>query len=254
MAFDAARRFWERLGPPAILTILAVGGAFVLHQTNGALLSETYALLSTPFRPKINRDMALSTAANQELRAQVEELKHQNHQLQELLQVKQEFGNKAIPAAVVARGADRWWQHLTLSKGTNHNVEIGHVVMAPGGLVGRVESVSANTSRVLLVSDPTSRVGVILGRSRAMGILQGLGSDLARIEFFDRMPDIQVGDVVLSSGLGSRFPGGLVIGHVRSIDLNATPAPTAFVQLSAPIGLLEWGVIYSHHDLNHESK
>jgi rod shape-determining protein MreC len=118
--------------------------------------------------------------------------------------------------------------------------------MAPGGLVGRVEAVTPNTSRVLLISDPTSRVGVMLSRSRHMGILRGTGTQNAILDFFDKDPKVEVGDVVVTSGLSSFYPAGVVVGTVRAINLDASPAPQATVELSAPLGLLEWALIYRY--------
>ena len=113
---------------------------------------------------------------------------------------------------------------------------------------------TANTSRVLLISDPSSRVGVTLSRTRAMGILRGLGARLAVLEFFERTTDIQIGDAIVSSGLGSHYPGGLVVGHVKSVDFSKSPAPEATIELSVPITQVEWGLVYRYNSLSHESK
>ena len=79
-----------------------------------------------------------------------------------------------------------------------------------------------------------------------MGVLRGRSSQLAVMEFFERSPEVQAGDTVVTSGLSSLYPSSLIVGRIQSVDLEANPAPKAVVELSAPIGLLEWGIIYSH--------
>jgi len=120
------------------------------------------------------------------------------------------------------------------------------VVMAPGGVVGRVTAVTPTTSRVLLLSDPSSRVGVTVSRSRHMGYMRGQSTNRAVLEFFDKVPDVRRGDVVTTSSLSRLFPPGLPIGRVESVDLNKSPAPEAVIELSAPVSFLEWAVVYPH--------
>ncbi|WP_038025692.1 rod shape-determining protein MreC [Synechococcus sp. PCC 7336] len=246
IALDTIRRWWSRFGVPSVLAATSLAAVLALRQTQGEVLTETFYWVSAPFRPKVNLDVALSTAANRELLARVTELQRQNRQLRQLLDIREELVGEAVPAAVVSRSADGWWQEISLGRGANHNVSPGDVVMAPGGLVGRVERVTPNTSRILLVSDPTSRVGVTLSRTRAMGVLRGRGSQLAVLEFFERSPDVQIGDTVVTSGFSSLYPASLIVGRIQSVDLDASPAPAAVVELSAPISLLEWGIIYSY--------
>ena len=250
MALDSTRRLWGRLGIPASLAVLALSAALVVRQTHGSLLVEVYAFLSAPFRPEIDLDVALSSVANRELRTRVDELEFQNRLLRELLDIQRRVGSDGKAAEVIGRSVDRWWHQFTLSKGSNQGVVAGDVVMAPGGLVGRVDAVSPNTSRVLLISDPSSQLGVTFGESRARGIMRGLGSQRAVVELLERSPEIQVGETVMSSGLSSLYPGGIPIGRVESFDLRATPAPEVIVELSAPLDRLEWALIYSFQAAN----
>ncbi|MFS8874939.1 rod shape-determining protein MreC [Synechococcus sp. R5-13] len=240
------RQWWRRHSLGLLLSALAMGAALGLRQTQGSLLVELYSWITAPARPPVDPAAVLSQAANRELQALVAELQYQNRELKRLLQFTEQMPQAGIPAAVVGRSADHWWQQLTLSRGSRHGVRVGDVVMAPGGLIGRVESVTPNTSRVLLISDPTSRVGVMLSRSRHMGILRGTGTQSAILDFFDKAPKVEVGDVVVTSGLSSFYPAGVVVGTVRAVNLDASPAPQATVELSAPLGLLEWALIYRY--------
>jgi len=80
-------------------------------------------------------------------------LRSQNQKLKELLGYTAPQTPQGIAAPVVGRSADHWWQQVTLGRGTQAGIQVGLIVTAPGGLVGRVISVTPNTSRVLLISD-----------------------------------------------------------------------------------------------------
>ncbi len=238
------RRWWDRHRLPIILTSLALGSAVFLRQTEGAVLYEAYGLLAFPFQPNLERKAALENAQAQELKQRLTELESQNQQLRSLVGYIAETPKNHVTAPVVGRSADHWWQHLILGRGTQGGVQPGSIVMAPGGVVGRVISATPHTSRVLLLSDPSSRVGATVSRSRNMGYVRGQTSNRAIMEFFDKVPDVRQGDVITTSSLSKLFPAGLPIGRVQSVNLNKSPAPEAVIELSTPISFLEWAVVY----------
>jgi len=133
---------------------------------------------------------------------------------------------------------------VTLGRGSSEGIKVGSIVMAPGGLVGRISSVTPNSSRVLLLSDATSRVGAVLSRSRSMGFIRGQGSNRAVLQFFDKVPDVKRGDVVSTSPVSQLFPPGLPLGRVESVNLDKSPAPEAVIELTAPVSYLEWVIVY----------
>ncbi|GAB4215417.1 MAG: rod shape-determining protein MreC [Synechococcales cyanobacterium] len=238
------RRWWSHYGMAVLLTGVALGGAWSFRATRGAWVVEALSWVPRPW--VTTADPLLVEAATQELQAQVKELQAQNQELRRLLQIPAPLGSQGMTAAVMARQSDQWWQQITLNRGRTDDVLPGDVVAAPGGLVGRVEMVTPNTSRVLLISDPTSRVGVVVSRTRHMGILRGTGSQEAILEFFNKDPAVQVGDPVFTSGLSSFYPAGMMVGVVRSVNLDSSPAPQAVIELTAPLGMLEWSVIYRY--------
>jgi len=237
-------RWWLQHGVSLILTGVVLGGAWGIRATQGAWLAEAFYWLHLPWSQQ--PDPSLLAAATQELQVQVQELQRQNQELRKLLNVPSPLGSQAVVATVIARQADHWWQQFTLNRGQKDNIMPGDVVAAPGGLVGRVEMVTPNTSRVILISDPSSRVGVVVSRTREMGILRGQGSQEAILEFFSKDPQVQVGDAVLTSGLSSFYPAGMMVGIVRAVNLNTSPAPQAIVELSAPLGMVEWSLVYRY--------
>lgn len=245
------RRWWGRHRLQIILASLAIGSAVAIKQTEANFLFEAYQLLSRPFQQAPTQKVLLENAQMQELQQRLVDLESQNQRLKELLGYVSQKPSQGIPAPVVGRSADHWWQQVILGRGSSDGIKVGYVVMAPGGLVGRVTSVTPNTCRVLLMSDPSSRAGVTISRSRFMGYIKGQSTNRAVMEFFDKVPDVRRGDVVTTSSFSQLFPSGLPVGRVESVDLNKTPAPEAVIEFSAPVSFLEWAVVYAHTPGNH---
>jgi rod shape-determining protein MreC len=84
----------------------------------------------------------------------------------------------------------------------------------------------------------------MVSRSRATGYMRGIGNNRAVIEFFDKVPEVRKGDPIAISNLSKKYPKGLPVGRVESVDLYKSPAPEAVIELSAPIRSLEWVLVY----------
>ncbi|WP_337884287.1 rod shape-determining protein MreC [Fischerella thermalis] len=244
-----ARRWWEHKGLHIGILSLIVGGAWILRQTQGALLLEIYQGVTSQFQilqPGTNPEERLKDARVLELEAQITELENQNKKLQQLLGYveKEPISSRPIPARVVGRSADNWWQQVILNRGSLAGIQEGFVVKAEGGLVGLVESVTPNTSRVLLISDMKSKVGVNISRTGAKGVLRGDASAEAVLEFYEKVPNVKPGDVVVTSTYSQKFPSGLPIGRIKSLDLKKLPASVAKVELFPSIRSLDWVTVY----------
>lgn len=240
------RRWWGRHGLRASLVIVAIVIALGLRQTQGTALFEVYRWLTLPFQPQVDvEQLALENAAVRELQARVVELESQNQRLKQLLDYSEAQG-KGIVAPVIGRSADHWWQQITLGRGSRDGIQVGDVVSGTGGLVGRVIQVTPNTSRVLLITDPTSQVGVTVSRSRVMGVLRGQSGNRAMMQFFEKVPEVRPGDTVVTSAISQLFPEGLPVGQVESVDFRKSPAPEAVIELTSPIGYLEWVTVSSN--------
>ncbi len=233
-------RWWSFNQSLALLGAVVLAATGLFRVTQGAGFKDVSSVLASPFRPDGQVQQQLLDAQTQALQQQIEELKAQNQSLQTLLNLQPLPSYRRIVAPVMLRSADNWWQQLTLGKGSLDGIKPDSVVVAPGGLVGRVKSVSPKTSLVLLATDPTSQIGITLTRSRQVGILQGRTGREGILDFFEKSPDVQLNDPVVTSKLSSRFPPGIVIGRVIKLDLDHLPTPQARVEFSAPIDNLEW--------------
>ncbi len=254
------RSWWNRSRSQFILLGLAVLAAWLVRQTQGAALYEMYYWLTRPFH------LATATVTEQEklvrqvaprinqLEAEIQELQNQNQKLQELLNyVNSKKQEKGIIAPVIGRSADVWWKQIIIGRGSQQGIRNHDLVVAPGGLAGRVMSVTPNTSTVILLTDPMSRIGVTISRSRNMGFLKGNASDQGLMEFFESDPNVKVGDVVVTSAYSQIVPEGLPIGKVVSVDMNKAPAPEAIVEFFASMSTLEWVIVYPNQKLSAES-
>ncbi|MBW4612078.1 MAG: rod shape-determining protein MreC [Desmonostoc vinosum HA7617-LM4] len=247
------RRWWNRKGLQIGLLALLVGSAWILRQTQGGLLLEMYQTIyqgiTRPLQmlqPGPTSEERLKNAQVMELETRIADLESQNQKLQDLLGYveKEPLSARPIPARVMGRSADHWWQQVTLNRGANAGIQEGFIVKADGGLIGLVESVTANTSRVLLISDLKSQVGVTISRTGAKGVLRGDSSAEAVLEFYEKVPNVKVGDLISTSTYSQKFPSGLAVGRIKSLDLKKLPASVAKVELFPPIRSLDWVAVY----------
>lgn len=244
-----AKRWWEYKGLQIGLLVLVLGGAWTIRETKGALLREIYQGITSPLQMLQSGtipEQTIQDARFLELRTRIVDLESQNQKLKNLLGYteKEAREQKPIIARVVGRSADNWWQQVILNRGTTSGIQEGFIVKADGGLVGLVESVTNNTSLVLLVSDLKSQVGVTISRTSAKGILQGDSSAEGILEFYEKVPNVRVGDLVSTSTYSQKFPAGLAIGRIKSLDLKKLPASVARVELFPPIRYLDWVTVY----------
>lgn len=105
---------------------------------------------------------------------------------------------------------------ITVNRGARDGVNVGMPVLTGKGLVGRVLSVSANAARVLLITDRDSAVSARLQSTRVQGSVQGQLSGNLRMTMIPLSDTVQVGDLVITSGLGGNFPPDIPIGIVTS--------------------------------------
>ncbi|EAZ88459.1 rod shape-determining protein [Crocosphaera chwakensis CCY0110] len=242
------RRWYGRYGSKLVWAAVALGIGWFLRQTQGAPILELYYWVSRPLQsesPELLQER-LTNARITELQQRVIELERKNEQLQKLLGYFEAQKQEVIAAPIIGRSVDDWWKQIVLGRGSEDGIEVGFVVTGIGGLVGRVVDVTPNTSRVLLVSDPTSRVGGRVSRTGTMGVVIGGSSRIAVMRFFEKVPKVSPGDTITTSPVSRLFPDALPIGRIQSVDLEKGPAPEAKVLLTAPLNDLEWAVIHPY--------
>lgn len=240
-------RWWDRFGFRTILVLLALVIALYIKQTQAAILSEIYYFVVSPFQSEeqLVLEDRLTNARILQLEQQVIELQQQNQQLKQLLNYAKTSQHKNIIAPVIGRSRDRWWNQITLGKGSQDGIQKGYTVIGIGGLVGRVIQTTPHTSKVLLISDLTSRVGAIVTRNRQQGYIRGQDASTVVMKFFNQVTDLKPGDLIATSQLSRLYPSGIPIGIVKSQQQKQDDTSTIEIELTAPIELLEWVTVQS---------
>jgi rod shape-determining protein MreC len=218
------------------LLLLALVG---VRLSKGALLTDFYALLSRPFWPGTAQKEWLQAAQQVDQQSRLTQLELDNRRLRTLLDLQRADPGK-VTAPVISREPGDWWHQLELGAGHLQGIRVGDAVVGPGGLIGRVASVTPTTSRVALLTDTASKVGVWVGRTQRHGLLTGVGSSRPLLRFLEKDPQVRPGDVVVTSPASTLVPPGLSVGVIQSVDEKAVPATVAVVQLSAPVASVDW--------------
>lgn len=158
------------------------------------------------------------------------ELSAENLQLKSLLNGAELVKNSVLVAELVGISPDPFHHNITINRGSSDNISEGLAVIDGEGLMGQVTEVFENHSRVLLITDSRHALPIYNLRNNMRGIIEGSG-DFQRLRLRHVSPtqDIQVGDTLLSSGLGGRFPSGYPVGTVKAI--NKDPGQ-AFIEVS----------------------
>jgi len=164
----------------------------------------------------------------------------ENTRYRALLNSAEIVEREVMVAEVIAVTADPARHLLVLDKGRDDGVLEGQPLLGADGLMGQVVMLGEHTSRAMLITDSTHAVPVQVLRSGVRGLAEGTG-DLARllVRHVAATTDISVGDTLVTSGLGGRFPPGYPVARVTSVDIEPG---AAFATVSAqPLAQLDRG-------------
>lgn len=159
--------------------------------------------------------------------------------LERLLEYRAGTSYKMIVAGVIGRDASGLYRTVLIDRGSKDGVEHQQAVLAPDGVVGRVIKVFPGSSLVLLVTDRSSGIDAIVQRTRDQGVVQGRGGAGCELKYVDRSAEIEVGDYVVTSGMGGRFPKGVWIGQVSDVNRGGDLFQSVDVRPSAGLERLE---------------
>lgn len=153
-----------------------------------------------------------------QLLTQSEEYRLEAERLQGLLDLKETYDVDTVTGRVIGRSTDAWNQTITLDVGSDDGVETGLTVMGTTGVIGQVISVAPGSCTVRLLTDPQSGAAAIVQQSRAEGVVRGSLEGLLYLENISANVPLEVGDVVLTSGLGGSYVKSLLIGTIVRIE------------------------------------
>lgn len=150
-----------------------------------------------------------------------EALEVENQRLRELLQSSARVEGRTSVAEIIAVDLDPFKRQIVLNKGTRDGVRAGQPLLDARGILGQVIHAAPYTSSALLITDPTHALPVQVLRNGLRSIAFGGGSsNRLDLPYLANNADIQVGDLLVSSGMGGSFPPDYPVGKVVSVKLD----------------------------------
>jgi rod shape-determining protein MreC len=138
--------------------------------------------------------------------------------LRQLLELRERAELKTAAAEIIAAGASPEFRTVTIDKGSGDGLAADMAVISPAGVVGRVILASTRAAKVQLLVDRNAAAGAVVERSRAQGVVVGVGAEELRMDYVPGTADVKPGDLVVTSGIDGIYPKGFVIGTVETVD------------------------------------
>jgi rod shape-determining protein MreC len=223
-----------------VLMVLDHRGSYLelLRRTGSALIEPVYRLAAFPADVARATRTAVATqdrlaTENRELREalllaqarlnRLDTLVAQNARLKDLLEAQKNLGLSVQFARLVDVDLDPFRHRIVLDVGANQGIAVGQPVIDAHGVMGQVVEVLPNTAVAMLITDPTHAIPVMVERSGLRTIAYGTGAiDRLELPNIPISADVQVGDRLVTSGLGGRFPAGFPVGEILAISTDSS--------------------------------
>lgn len=168
----------------------------------------------------------------QELEVEVKaksDLAAENERLSALLDLKEKSQYKVLTARIIGRDPSIWFDSSIVNRGSLDGVKLYMPVVTNGGLLGKVSAVGPLTSQVDLLTREGSGVGAVVGEiagSSALGVVSGSSKrDILEMRYVSGSVDVQVGQIVYTSGQDGIYPAGLKVGEIVQIETGSATTP-----------------------------
>ncbi|MDD3395187.1 MAG: rod shape-determining protein MreC [Anaerotignum sp.] len=173
----------------------------------------------------------------------LEQYEKENEALSSLLKISQKYPNyKSTGTKIIAKNPGVWYNTFTINKGTDDSVSANMILIASGGVVGKILESGNNYSKAQSILDSRSAVPAMSLRTGDLGVVKGdytlMNDGLCKMEYIDGEAQIAVGDEIVTSQLSDVYPEGLSIGKVTKIETDTN-------------GLTKYAVIEPFVDLKH---
>lgn len=145
-------------------------------------------------------------------------IKGENVRLRNLLNASESIDDKVVIGEVINISPDPSMLQLIINRGYKDDIFVGQAVVDESGLLGQVTAVGERVSRVLLITDSSHALPVQINRNGVRLVAEGTGTvNELRLRYVSNTTDIQAGDILVSSGLGNRFPFGYPVANVEEV-------------------------------------
>lgn len=176
-----------------------------------------------------------------------EALAGENTRLRSLLKSSPKVGERVLIAELLSVDFDPFTHQLLINKGDSEELFEGQPVIDAHGVMGQLVHIAPFTSSIILITDPNHAIPVQFNRTGLRAVALGTGEpDLLEIPHIPNNADIQSGDLLVTSGLGQRFPPGYPVARIDSFEKDpgqpyarVTAVPTAHLERSREV-LLVW--------------
>jgi rod shape-determining protein MreC len=176
----------------------------------------------------VPRDVASLRQRNAELEAEISRLQTQVIELQQQMNeakvvyalldfARSNPENQYIATSVIGRDPSPFLHYVIINHGSDFGIKHGMPVVTQNGLVGTVDAVTAGASRVQLINDPASTINVRLERINAEATVSGSVTGNITLSLLPQDVALKTGDIILTSGLGGKYPANIVIGQVTGV-------------------------------------
>lgn len=215
-----------------------------IRSSAGLVLTPLYWVAELPVRAFDNLIQVFTSrteilAENEKLRAETLLIKRrlqklallteQNLRLRELLNSSALFEEQVLAAELLGVDPSPQTHRIVIDKGSQHGVYLGQPVLDARGVVGQVVEVMPFSARVLLMTDTTHSLPVQVTRNGLRAIASGTGNpDIVELRYITDVADIKEGDLLITSGMGQRFPAGYPVAVVTNV-VRGTGQPFATV-------------------------
>lgn len=220
---------------------------YMAHLPSEFLLSLQERLVSHKDLLEENKQLKLEKLQLKGMLQSFTSLKQENQRLRLMLKSSEKVSDKLLVAELLQATNEPGTQQFVLNQGANQSVFVGQAVIDANGIIGQVVSVSQFNSRVLLITDIEHAIPIEILRNNYRAIAVGMGNkEYLELTNVPNTADIIIGDMLVTSGLGKRFPSGYPVGKVIFIDKNpALPFAKIIVEPMAKINqvrevLLVW--------------
>ena len=198
------------LGP--VIDTLSIPAKFIANSYNYLTnLKKTYSE---------NMKLKEENKSLHELQNKIRALEIENALLSQLLNYVAPPQAESVTVRIVATENTSFSNSVIAYTGDNPNLKSGQIAVNQDGVVGRLDEVGKNYSKIFLITDINSKIPVIIERNRIRGILTGDNTELNKLVFTPIAADIKVGDRIITSGVAGVFPPGIPVGKIVSIDKN----------------------------------
>lgn len=183
---------------------------------------------------------ARATLARQaERAARVEQLMAENKRLRELMELRPAMTVRSQPAEVLYEASDPFSRKVVIDRGTTQGIALASPVINEAGVLGQVTRVYPLSSEVTLLTDKDAAIPVLNSRNQLRSAAFGTAGAGMELRFMASNADIQVGDVLHTSGVDGIYPPGLPVAQVKSVDRKVDTgfAKVVLAPLALPDGV-----------------